>query len=60
MLFRSKAEKAKALEKVERVKKEAEMEMDKAKAKVEIHPRIQEVPLICPEMMEILGHRLML
>jgi hypothetical protein len=42
---------AKALEKVERVK---------AKAKMEIHPLIREVPLICPEMMAILGHPLML
>ena len=54
------AEKVKALEKVERVKKVLEMEKDKAKAKVEKHPLIREVPLICPEMMAMLEHPLML
>ena len=53
------AEKVKALEKVGRVKKEAEMVMDKAKAKVEIHPRIQEVPRMHPEILEMLEVRLM-
>ena len=58
VLERVKAEKVKALEKVEKVMLETETETEMDKAKVEIHPRIQAVLRICPEM-EMEMHLLM-